>query len=294
MNNYNQVDQLLNNWYRIGMSKAEIVWEVAKACIGWPYVFGAWGELCTPANRRNRYKAAHPTIKTACKGYSSGDCQGCKWYPDEIRVRMFDCRGFTYWCLHQVGIDLDGQGATSQWNTESNWSAKGEIKEMPADTLVCLFVKKGNTMEHTGFGYNGESCECSSGVQYFQQRKNKWTHWAIPKGLNGTIPPTDAKPVLKRGDKGPYVREVQFDLINRGYDLGKWGADGDFGKQTEKAVKAFQADNGIAVDGIVGPATYEALGKDPVKYTVHIPNLSEVQAKKLLNEYPGSWEETEG
>lgn len=296
MNNFEQVDSLVKELTEAGKSKAEIAWETAKACIGWPYVFGAWGALCTPAERRKRYSDSHPTIKTKCQNFS-GDksCSGCQWFPDGVRVRCYDCRGFTDWTLKQVGIDLVGEGATSQWDTASNWEVKGTIDQMPSDTLVCLFVRKGSKMEHTGLGYNNQTVECSSGVQYFQNRKSKWTHYAVPKGITGGIPITDSKPILKKGDKGAYVKELQTELINRGYDLGKWGADGSFGKQTETAVKQFQADHGLAVDGIAGPATWDALSNTPViKYTVHIPHLSEAQAKKLLSEYPGSTEEKEG
>ena len=296
MNNYEQVEAITKKLESEGKSKAEIAWETAKACVGWPYVFGSWGALCTPSERQKRYSAKHPTIKTKCQNFDGkGTCKGCQWFPDGVRVRCFDCRGFTDWTLRQVGIDLQGEGATSQWNTAANWDAKGVIGDMPKDTLVCLFVQKGKTMEHTGFGYNMQSCECSSGVQYFQTRKNKWTHYAIPKGITGGVPLPDSKPSLKKGDKGGYVKELQTELINRGYDLGKWGADGSFGKQTETAVKQFQKDHGLSVDGIVGPATWDALDGSPVvKYTVHIPHLSEAQAKKLLTEYPESWEEKEG
>ena len=55
------------------------------------------------------------------------------------------------------------------------------------------------------------------------------------------------------------MREMQEALMERGYDLGKWGADGIFGKQTLKAVKAFQGDCGIKADGIVGRITYGKL-----------------------------------
>ncbi len=51
------------------------------------------------------------------------------------------------------------------------------------------------------------------------------------------------------------MREMQEALMERGYDLGKWGADGIFGKQTMKAVKAFQGDCGLKTDGIIGPLT---------------------------------------
>lgn len=90
-------------------------------------------------------------------------------------------------------MDLIGEGASSQWNSD-NWEKKGTIGSMPADTLCCLFVANGSKMEHTGFGLNGETVECSSGVQHFTSRNKKWTHWAIPKGLNSTIKPEPVKP----------------------------------------------------------------------------------------------------
>ena len=65
--------------------------------------------------------------------------------------------------------------------------------------------------------------------------------------------------VLRKGDRGKAVKEMQEALMARGYDLGRWGADGIFGKQTLKAVKAFQEDCGIKADGIVGRITYGKL-----------------------------------
>ena len=67
--------------------------------------------------------------------------------------------------------------------------------------------------------------------------------------------------LLRNGDEGPDVKELQSLLIQLGYDLGKWGADGDFGDATEMAVRAFQKDNRLEVDGIVGEETYGALMK---------------------------------
>lgn len=61
--------------------------------------------------------------------------------------------------------------------------------------------------------------------------------------------------MLRKGDSGPDVVELQTILLNLDYDLGKWGADGDFGSATESAVKAFQKKYSLDVDGIVGTAT---------------------------------------
>lgn len=199
MNSSEYVEKLIIDLKASGQAFSSVAWQAALACVGWPYVFGARGAYCTPANRRSYYAskgAEHPTIKTACKNFAgTGSCSGCKWYPGCKKVRMFDCRGFTYWILKQVyNWELMGGGATSQWNTASNWKSKGEIANMPKDTLVCLFVKKGSVMEHTGFGYNNETVECSAGVQYFNKRNKKWTHWGIPACINDSPTPTPTPP----------------------------------------------------------------------------------------------------
>ena len=294
MNSANYVDQLIVQMKSDGIPLSDAAWKAALACVGWPYVFGARGEYCTPENRRKRYSDEHPTIKTKCKNFDgSGSCSGCKWYPNGQRVRFFDCRGFTYWILLQVyGWKLMGAGATSQWNNEDNWSAKGTIDAMPADTLCCLFVQKGKTMEHTGFGLNNETVECSNGVQHFTTRNKKWTHWAVPKCVEGGSEPVEpTKPTLRKGSSGEYVTLLQTILIQHGYSCGRYGADGKFGNDTLSAVKAFQRDHALEMDGVVGPRTWEALSNpDSIKtYTVHIPLQPMYKAELLLNQYAGAW-----
>lgn len=259
MNNEQQVADLVNRLKNDGVPLSDAAWETALACVGWPYVFGAWGEECTPAGRRKRSRSDHPTIVSKCQVLNGKKttCDGCQWYPDGKRVRMFDCRGFTDWALKQYGIDLTGEGATSQWNTAANWAAKGDIKDIPDDVLVCLFQKDGNKMKHTGFGYKGQTVECQSGVQYFAKRKSKWTHWAIPNGISDKVPKT--YPTLRKGSKGTDVQIMQELLLKHGEQLPKYGADGDFGKETLNAVKDFQKKNGLKVDGICGKNTWAAL-----------------------------------
>ena len=67
--------------------------------------------------------------------------------------------------------------------------------------------------------------------------------------------PTEGAVVVKRGDRGTAVRQVQSAL--------GIAVDGVFGAQTEQAVKRFQKRKGIAVDGVVGPDTRDALGLEP-------------------------------
>ncbi len=65
-------------------------------------------------------------------------------------------------------------------------------------------------------------------------------------------------PTVKKGSKGDAVRMLQQILTDFGYSPG--AVDGDFGTKTEKAVKEFQTDFSLVVDGIVGPKTWAALG----------------------------------
>ena len=62
---------------------------------------------------------------------------------------------------------------------------------------------------------------------------------------------------LKVGSTGAEVRKMQNRLKELGYLKGS--ADGDFGAATEAAVKSFQAQNGLAVDGKAGTATLNKL-----------------------------------
>lgn len=64
---------------------------------------------------------------------------------------------------------------------------------------------------------------------------------------------------LSIGDTGEAVKTMQTMLIACGYSCGSYGADGDFGSATEKALRAFQKDAGLAVDGIYGKASRNAL-----------------------------------
>lgn len=62
--------------------------------------------------------------------------------------------------------------------------------------------------------------------------------------------------VISMGDRGQDVRNLQAKLQENGYTA---NPDGIFGNETEEAVRSLQTDQGIAVDGIAGPDTFNAL-----------------------------------
>jgi peptidoglycan hydrolase-like protein with peptidoglycan-binding domain len=70
-----------------------------------------------------------------------------------------------------------------------------------------------------------------------------------------------SNPTIRRGSTGNPVRRAQKRLTLGGYDTK--GVDGIFGADTEAAVRRFQRDRALTVDGIVGPRTWaeiDALG----------------------------------
>ena len=139
-----------------------------------------------------------------------------------------------------------------------------------------------------------EASDTQSGVITSPVTKAKWVEWGELKAVDyegGDEPLPVQKPILRKGDRGEYVTLAQTQLIQKGYDCGKWGADGVFGAATEEAVKRFQMDAGLTADGVIGKTTWEALEKpQPVTilYTVHIPHLTKYKAEALVNQYPGA------
>lgn len=65
--------------------------------------------------------------------------------------------------------------------------------------------------------------------------------------------------IIRSGDRGPAVEDVQRRLLSLGYELGRTGVDGVFLGRTCEAVKAFQLSLGLAEDGLVGEETWSAL-----------------------------------
>lgn len=68
--------------------------------------------------------------------------------------------------------------------------------------------------------------------------------------------------ILARSMQGPDVAEMQRTLSSLGYVL---KIDGNFGPETEKAVRYFQEKNGIPVDGVLGPQTMKAIRAAGIK-----------------------------
>lgn len=77
------------------------------------------------------------------------------------------------------------------------------------------------------------------------------------------------------GDDGQEVMDVQKRLAELNYTVST--IDGNFGPETEKAVKQFQLDRGLEADGVIGPATYKMLMNKEIP-----PNRSGGIARRMI------------
>lgn len=89
--------------------------------------------------------------------------------------------------------------------------------------------------------------------KYLQKAK---TAIARLEGLRVALNEGGSTNVLRRGSFGDAVGELQRQLVEKGFDV---TIDNDFGPATELAVKLFQKENGLLVDGIVGQKTLSKL-----------------------------------
>ncbi|MFB4164813.1 N-acetylmuramoyl-L-alanine amidase [Alteribacillus sp. JSM 102045] len=117
----------------------------------------------------------------------------------------------------------------------------------------------------------GENFDMSS----FRNRVKKYMEGVSSSTSNG---------LLRRGDSGSKVKQLQEDLLEVGGELPDFGADGDFGKETEDAVKAFQARYNLTVDGIAGPKTLSKLEEVLNDMAEQKPNESHKEAWQKATE----------
>lgn len=248
--------------------------------------------------------------------------------------KQMDCQAFIEWCLARCGFRKDLAGSNA-WYREVKKNGVILTPEECVKQLGCvpkgafLFILKfdggeeargyhdglGNA-DHIGIctGTKGEGAIHSSSSKgcvaesVFKGKsiKGGWNRVGLYNkvsydygaGGGGVDPEPEKKKTLKRGDKGTEVAYVQAILMDLGYDLGSWGADGDFGKKTEEAVKKFQQKNGLAPDGIVGEKTLEALENAGSvvqdRYTVIIHNCTPEFVESVKQVFPDAEIQKEG
>lgn len=215
---------------------------------GWGYIWGTAGEVWTEAKQARATRAM--TVQ-----------YGAKW----IGRRVADCSGLLSWAFKSLGGYLY-HGSNTIWNKYCY--RKGELVNgarddgNPLRPGTAVFLKKDGSRHHVGLYVGNGVCVEAKGTRsgVVTSKIGHWHEWGELKDVDyDSEGSAEDMWKLMRGCEGPEVKELQSQLITLGYSCGPKGADGIFGKATEEAVRRFQADNHLPVDGIAGVDTRTTL-----------------------------------
>lgn len=163
--------------------------------------------------------------------------------------------------LHPKGKALDFTVKPSRFNSEIESILRDFRENNPGFKYVNEYDSRSKnwTGGHFHISY-------SKGVDMINVSTPKSIGSPIPVGMIQTTKSIDIPEIkgldfriLGRGSSGKDVEFVQGILDDLGYDLGSQGIDGKFGPDTMNAVKEYQRENNLKIDGIVGPETYNSL-----------------------------------
>ena len=134
------------------------------------------------------------------------------------------------------------------------------------DALVSFAFNLGSIDQLTAGGTRSREVIAEKMLQYnkaagkvlagLTRRRQAEKELFLKNCTGANIKAAEELPTLRKGSNGLYVEELQEMLDKRGYTL---KTDGIFGTKTDEAVEAFQADNGLVVDGVVGSKTWGKL-----------------------------------
>lgn len=228
---------------------------------GWRYWYGATGVKCTAellARKTAQYPEHYKSDRTArcnrdiAEGRMAADCiglaKGYMWLDEDTGRQVYKANA----CPDASANGMFAQAAE-----------KGDIASMP-DVPGLMVRFNGHTGVYVGGGKVIEARGFNYGVVETEIDRRPWTHWYRLPGLiyEGAARPAEYLPgnrILRRGLRGGDVKRAQEMLMALGYALPLFGADGDYGAETEKAVRAFQKAANLVVDGLCGPKTIAAL-----------------------------------
>lgn len=156
--------------------------------------------------------------------------------------------------------------ALGVWHTDRNiqsgdilyydWDRLGDSR--PADH-VGIVIKNTNGILTVIEGNKGNEPYDCVGKREISCNSSLIFGYARPKYRSDDV--SISFPTIRKNDTGTAVKVLQLALVAYEYNIGKYGADGEFGLDTENAVKRFQKNSGIEVDGIVGRDTWSKLMK---------------------------------
>lgn len=229
-------------------------------------------EESTMSTAQQRIDKAITWMEETAKDDRHGYCQDHRWGEDGD----YDCSSAVITAWEQAGVPVKSKGATYTGNMLSVFKANGfvdvtaQVNRSTGAGLVRGDVLL-NTVHHTAmYCGDGKEVEASinekgtahggtpgdqTGKEFLIRtyRNYPWTNVLRYTGGNSTS--ATAKNYLEIGDSGSAVKTMQLMLIECGYSCGLYGADGEFGSGTDAALRKFQKDNSLVIDGQYGPAS---------------------------------------
>lgn len=207
---------------------------------------------------------------------------------DDPNANVFDCAELCSWAYYQVSQILFGTSNhkdpktadawTGFWKIDGGNSERGKLipvadaAAIPGAAVLRIGTNQasGHIVLSDGSGGTVEAHSTASGVIASTLDNRRWSTGILVNGVEYTRNPQIIIEVPKfvyrltsPMVRGQGVESIQNALIRNGYRPG--AVDGFYGSQTFNAVIEFQEDNGMLVDGEVGPATWNKLGFGTMK-----------------------------
>ena len=241
---------------------------------------------------------------------SHGYDQGSRWGPD------YDCSSFIITVWQDSGVPVKSGGATYTGNMKRVFLANG-FRDVTAsvnrssgsglqkgDVLLneashtAMYIGSGqivhasiNELGRVTGGRKGDQTGKEICVRSYYNKP--WDCVLRYTGGSGTATVISGDGILRYGDTGFAVSEMQEMLIMAGYSCGSCGVDGDFGTDTKAALMKMQRDYGLEVDGEYGPISKAKLeeiaaGKATGSMTYGKGQTYTLQAEMMVRTGPGT------
>ena len=257
------------------------------AMLGQPYWYGTCVYKCTESLRSRKAKQYPSHYDSSRTARYRQDIENKKICADCVGlIKGYNWTNGGEGVVEAIGTDKSvsnkygGNGCPDKsangmfTYAKSKGCAWGTIDTLPEIPGVALH-SDGHVGVYVGDGYAVEERGFSHGCVKTKVASRKWTHWFqlpfVDYGdaafVGGSYVKSDTAQTeyilgsrtLKDGSKGTDVKTMQELLLQLEYSLPKYGADGEFGSETEKTINKFQKKVGIKQDGIYGSETHQAL-----------------------------------
>jgi len=184
------------------------------------------------------------------------------------------CCTFIWWLLHSSGVPVLKTASCMEMGDYFKKQGRWYTTPQVGDLVFFKFKTNARWTNHIGLviavrgneittieGNTSVNSDDNGGAVMKRKRSSNIVGFGRPEYDDIEEPKETTKPILKRGDKGKYVKAWQEYLMSCNIDIGKYGADGDFGPFTERAVKLYQRIKGLPVTGIIDDDDWNSVGK---------------------------------